>query len=68
MKETHARSIVKALSYRLLILILDFSFIYLFTKSIDIAAAFAVVSNIYSTVAYYLHERAWNTVGWGKTA
>ncbi|MGD0027783.1 MAG: DUF2061 domain-containing protein [Candidatus Bathyarchaeia archaeon] len=25
------------------------------------------MSNIYTTIAYYFHERIWNRIGWGKT-
>jgi uncharacterized membrane protein len=29
------------------------------------AAAFMIVSNIYTTVAYFLHERVWAGIKWG---
>ena len=65
-EESNWRSIVKALSYRVVIVILDFTFVYLFTRNTDIAVSFVVVSNIYTTVAYYFHERIWNKISWGK--
>lgn len=60
------RSIAKAVSYRIIIIILDFTFVYLFTRQINIAVGFVLISNVYTTVAYYLHERAWNKISWGK--
>ena len=54
---TARRSIVKAMSYRAVIICLDFLVIYLFTHKVDVALGFMIVSNIYTTVAYVLHER-----------
>jgi uncharacterized membrane protein len=67
-KEHWKRSAAKAVTYRVLILALDFAAIYLFTGKLEIAFWFMVVSNIYTTVAYFAHERAWDRVHWGKTA
>jgi uncharacterized membrane protein len=64
-KETLRRSIVKTISYRVIILILDFTAIYLFTGQIKIALGFMIVSNIYTTVGYFLHERIWDKIKWG---
>jgi adenylylsulfate kinase len=63
-KETLRRSIVKTISYRVIILILDFTAIYLFTRQIKIALGFMIVSNIYTTVGYFLHERIWDKIKW----
>ncbi|HEY8780933.1 MAG TPA: DUF2061 domain-containing protein [Mucilaginibacter sp.] len=64
--ETLARSIVKTISYRVVILILDFASIYLFTGKLKIAIGFTIVSNIYTTIGYFFHERIWDKVKWGK--
>jgi adenylylsulfate kinase len=64
--ETLRRSIVKTISYRTVILILDFACVYLFTGQIKIALGYTVVSNIYTTLAYFIHERIWGNIKWGK--
>jgi adenylylsulfate kinase len=64
-KETLRRSIVKTVSYRVIILILDFTAIYLFTGQIKIALGFMIVSNIYTTLGYFFHERIWDKIKWG---
>lgn len=64
--ETLRRSIVKTVSYRIIILIIDFISIYLFTGQVKIALGFMLISNTYSTVGYYFHERIWNKIKWGK--
>jgi uncharacterized membrane protein len=65
-EETLRRSIVKTVSYRAAILVLDFTAIYLFTGQIKVAVGFMIVSNIYTTVGYFFHERIWDKIKWGK--
>jgi adenylylsulfate kinase len=62
---TTKRSIVKAITYRVFIVCLDFTAIYLFTHKIDVALGFMIVSNVYTTVGYVLHERLWARIRWG---
>jgi uncharacterized membrane protein len=59
------RSIVKAITYRGIIICLDFAVIYLLTGKVATAAGFMIISNIYTTVAYFLHERVWSGIKWG---
>ncbi|MGA2784391.1 MAG: DUF2061 domain-containing protein [Candidatus Bathyarchaeia archaeon] len=62
---TTKRSLVKALTYRVVIVVLDFSVIYILTGRVEVALGFMVISNIYTTAAYFVHERIWNRIGWG---
>jgi len=62
------RSIVKALTYRVIIVCLDFLCVYLLTGQAKTAGVFMVVSNLYTTVGYFLHERAWAHIQWGRQA
>ncbi|MFI5136457.1 MAG: DUF2061 domain-containing protein [Sphingobacteriales bacterium] len=64
--ETLGRSVVKTISYRVVILILDFTTIYFFTGKIKVAIGFTVVSNLYTTIGYFFHERIWDKIKWGK--
>lgn len=64
-RATRKRSIVKAFTYRIIIVCLDFLFIYLLTRQVKIAFGFMIVSNIYTTVGYFLHERVWANISWG---
>jgi uncharacterized membrane protein len=59
------RSVVKSITYRIIIMCLDFLTIYLFTGAVKVALGFMIVSNIYTTVGYFLHERAWSRIHWG---
>ena len=33
--------------------------------AVKVALGFMIVSNIYTTVGYFLHERAWSRIHWG---
>jgi len=65
-KENMKRSIIKTLTYRVIILILDFTVIFLLTGRYDIALGFMLLSNFYTSIAYFLHERLWDRISWGK--
>ena len=66
MRESAKRSVVKALTYRVAILCLDFLAISLMTGKTKVALGFMVVSNVYTTVGYVIHERLWARIAWGR--
>jgi len=65
-KEHWTRSLTKAVTYRIVIIVLDFTAVYLLTGRVETALGFMIVSNIYTSIAYYFHERIWNAINWGK--
>lgn len=65
-REHTTRSIVKAITYRILILCSDALIIFAITHRYDITLGVIFVSNIASTIMYFIHERAWNNVRWGR--
>ena len=67
-KEPWTRSLVKTITYRIFIIILDFTFVYLLTGQYQIAFWFMLGSNIYTSIAYYVHERFWSKTNWGLKA
>jgi adenylylsulfate kinase len=64
--EQNSRSIIKALTFRVLIIISDAIIIFAITRRYDVTIGVIVFSNIASTVLYFIHERIWNKVHWGK--
>ena len=60
------RSIIKAITFRLVILVSDGIIIFLITRRYDLTLGVVLFSNISSTIIYILHERFWNEVHWGK--
>jgi adenylylsulfate kinase len=64
--ETHHRSIVKSVSYRAISVAADSAAAYFFTQDIAITAGIVLVVELYSTLLYYLHERAWAHIHFGR--
>ena len=64
-RATSKRSVVKALTYRVIIICLDFVVVYLLTGKAKVAVGFMIISNLYTTVGYFLHERIWSRIRWG---
>lgn len=63
---TAKRSAAKAVTYRVVIVCLDFLVIYFMTGKVKMALGFMIVSNLYTTVGYFLHERIWAHINWGR--
>lgn len=64
--ENTKRSITKAVTFRLLILVSDSIIIFTITHRYDITLGVIFFSNFASTFLYFLHERFWNNIHWGK--
>ena len=65
-KEAHLRSILKAVSYRLLAAIATGTIVYVFTRRLDISLGIASVEVIAKIFCYYIHERLWSFIGFGQ--
>lgn len=64
--EKPLRSVVKALSWRLIGTIDTLVVSYVLTGEIKLAASIASVDFITKLVLYFFHERIWNKIKWGK--
>lgn len=60
------RSIVKTVTYRLLIILSTFTIVFLTTKRLDLTIGITFSANVINTLLYYIHERVWNKIHWGK--
>ncbi len=65
--EYYERSIVKTVTYRVLIVVSTFLVTYYLTGEIQTSLEITAVANIINTILYFIHERAWNEIHWGKT-
>lgn len=63
-----SRSLAKAVTYRVIVMCADAVAIYLLTGQWRAAAGFMIASNIYTTVLYFLRERIWARIRWGRPA
>ncbi len=63
--EGHSRSLVKAISWRVLGSIDTFLLSWFFTSNAKAAGAIATTEVITKIVLYYGHERIWSSIKWG---
>jgi uncharacterized membrane protein len=64
--ETHARSVLKAISWRTLGTLDTFAISWFMTGRIEVAGSIAGLEIITKIAWYYLHERLWASVTWGR--
>lgn len=64
--ETKRRSVVKSLTWRVLATLDTIIISYFLTGSIGVAVSIGVIETVMKTGVYFLHERVWNTIKWGK--
>jgi uncharacterized membrane protein len=58
--------VIKALTWKLVATLMAFVISYIYTRDIDAATNTALTMFIAGIIAYYLHERLWNRIPWGK--
>ena len=64
-RETKTRTIVKALIYRLWIIITIWIMLVLMGEEADEALGVSVITNIGWTIVYYYYDRIWLKIKWG---
>jgi adenylylsulfate kinase len=60
--ESRRRSLLKALSWRIVALTVTACLGYAFTGSVAFAAGIGVADSLIKIFAYYMHERAWTRI------
>lgn len=68
MTETHKRTVVRMISYRITALLLTVPFAYYLTGDWTSAFEGSVFLHLALTLDYYIHERIWLKVKWGKVS
>ena len=66
MNDTNLRSIIKALSWRLTGTIDTFIVSFFVTGELLIAGSIASIEILTKIVLFWMHERVWNNVKWGR--
>jgi uncharacterized membrane protein len=67
MIDSNNRSIAKTISWRLTGSFSTFMISYLILGNFTIAGSIAIIQIVANTLLYYLHERVWNKINWGRT-
>ena len=65
MKETHTRSFIKGVTWRVIASGTTMGLVYIFTGDLRLVAEVGALEITAKIIFYYLHERAWGAVGWG---
>ncbi|MBU0646113.1 DUF2061 domain-containing protein [Patescibacteria group bacterium] len=66
--DSHRRSIVKAISWRMIASLTTFALVYLFTGEITLSVQVGILDVVLKMIFYYGHERVWNKINYGITA
>ena len=66
MTETHARTLVRSMTYRLFAWATTILITWLHTGDLAGATGFSTVLHLILSLDYYLHERIWLRIAWGK--
>ncbi len=68
MTDSPRRSIVKALTWQAMGLLVMTAISWLVTGSVSAGGAIAVLGAATGLVTYVLHERFWARIGWGRVS
>ena len=66
MSDTSKRSLVKTISWRLTGSGATFIISWLISGNFAVAGTIAVIQLMSNTILYYIHERIWNRIKWGR--
>jgi uncharacterized membrane protein len=64
--ESHYRSIVKAITWRAGGTVVTFVVAWIITGNISLSAGIGILDTVIKIVAYYVHERLWIKVKFGR--
>ena len=65
--EAHKRTIAKTISWRVIATFTTMTIVFLFTRKIALSLGVGLVEVLAKITFYYLHERIWQKVAWGKS-
>jgi len=66
MKETHLRSFFKGITWRIIATVTTMVLVFISTGDFVITLSVGFFEVIAKLLFYYLHERVWNRIRWGK--
>jgi len=66
LNETSGRSLAKTLTWRVTGSGATFLISWLISGDLHVAGSIAVIQIVANTVLYYVHERTWDIVSWGR--
>ena len=64
--DTIVRSLIKTISWRLTGTFCTFLISFIILGDITTSSTIALIQLIFNTIMFYIHERIWNIIKWGK--
>jgi adenylylsulfate kinase len=64
--ETHARSLFKTISWRLVATLLTILLVFVFSRDLALGTIVGMTEIVLKSVIYYVHERIWNLRNYGR--
>jgi adenylylsulfate kinase len=64
--ESKTRSIIKAISWRIIAELVTVSLVYIFFRRFDLALALGGLEIVIKMIVYFIHERIWDRVKFGR--
>ncbi len=65
--KTHVRSLAKAATWRIIATLTTIVLVFISTGDLVVSGSVGLTELLSKTVIYYLHDRAWNATGFGRT-
>ena len=66
MAETKTRTVIKMITYRITAWAFTIFWTWIFTNDIAKSTGFATILHILLSIDYYIHERLWLKIKWGR--
>ena len=66
MTDTTTRTLIKTITWRIIATVASLIIAFLISNDWKVAGSIASIQVIIHTVLYYLHERLWINIRWGK--
>jgi len=66
LNDTPNRSLVKTISWRITGSTATFAISYAVLGDVSVSGTIAVIQLTFNTLLYFVHERVWNRVQWGR--
>ena len=65
-KETHLRSFLKGVTFRVIATLITMILVFIFTGDFVLTVGVGFFETISKLIVYYLHERVWDRIRWGR--
>jgi len=64
--DTKLRTIVKTFSFRVVATITTMAVVFVFTENLILVGMIGILELVSKLLIYYLHERTWENISWGR--